>query len=250
MNTPIIGQQIIQLSEIDSTNNYVALALAAKQIESGSIVIADVQTGGRGQRGNSWQSTSGQNLLFSFPLDLTIFSTFHLSSLNHFVALGIHDFLSSYLDEVHIKWPNDIVVRNEKIAGVLIETQLEKNRFKTAIIGIGLNINQTDFQEKGITSLGIETNQKYDLKHVLNELVFYLNQRIEALFSISYQPLKVHFENKLWLRGVKSTFEKRKDKTVFAGEIIGTSDDGSLLMLVDDEVKRIQNGEILFLERT
>jgi len=249
MRYPLIGKKLILLNEIDSTNNYAAKLFRAGEIDSGTVILAEKQTKGRGQRGNHWQSLPNENLLMSFPLDLTIFSQFQLPSLNHFISLGIFDFLSGYAKKVRIKWPNDLVVEHRKIAGILIETQLERNRFKSATIGIGININQTHFEEKGITSLQLETGNYHDIQTCLDELIYYLNQRIEQLFDLHEFPLKTCFEEKLWLLNQASTFRYKATGEDFTGVIMGTTEQGALIMRIQNEEKIIQNGEILFLER-
>jgi BirA family biotin operon repressor/biotin-[acetyl-CoA-carboxylase] ligase len=249
MRYPLIGKKLIFLNEVDSTNNYAAKLFRAGEIDSGTVILAEKQTNGRGQRGNHWKSLPNENLLMSFPIDLTIFNHFQLPSLNHFISLGIHDFLTTYSNKAHIKWPNDLVIEHRKIAGILIETQIERNAFNSAIIGIGININQTHFDEKGITSLQIETGHKHDIKTCLKELIYYLNQRVEQLFGIIELPLKNHFEKKLWLLNQTSSFKYRATGECFIGVILGTTEQGALLMRIEDEEKIIQNGEILFLER-
>ena len=136
---------IEQLAETDSTNDYLAKLCNQGNIEEFYTERTEYQTSGKGQRGNSWESEPGKNLLFSFvfyPTALEAKSQFNLSML---VATGLVDALSGYTDGFSIKWPNDIYWKDQKIAGILIENMLEGKYISQCIVGIGLNVNQTVF---------------------------------------------------------------------------------------------------------
>ena len=128
-----------------STNDYLAELCKQGKAEEFYTVIAEDQTDGKGQRGNSWESEPGKNLTFSivlYPTAIKANKQFHLSML---ASIAIIDTLTDYTDGFSIKWPNDIYWHDKKICGILIENELEGQYLSQSIIGIGLNINQTEF---------------------------------------------------------------------------------------------------------
>jgi BirA family biotin operon repressor/biotin-[acetyl-CoA-carboxylase] ligase len=134
-----------RVKTLASTNDYLAELCKQGKAEEFYTVIAEDQTDGKGQRGNSWESEPGKNLTFSIVLYPTAIETnkqFHLSML---ASIAIIDTLTDYTDGFSIKWPNDIYWHDKKICGILIENELEGQYLSQSIIGIGLNINQTEF---------------------------------------------------------------------------------------------------------
>lgn len=141
---------IVHLLEVDSTNRYVRDEAAAlwqnRGISDFAVVTAGHQTAGRGQRGNTWNSNAGENLLFSILLrpgeTLEVSKQFLLSQA---VALSIHDAMKCYGIDTLLKWPNDIYAGSRKLAGILLELDYSGAFVEQAIIGIGLNVNQEGF---------------------------------------------------------------------------------------------------------
>lgn len=144
------NESIIRLATVDSTNRYMrdnASELWSKHGESGFVVVtAGHQTAGRGQRGNTWSSNAGENLLFSILVrpgeTLEVSKQFLLSQA---VALSIHDAMKCYGIDTLLKWPNDIYAGSRKLAGILLELDYSGAFVEQAIIGIGLNVNQEGF---------------------------------------------------------------------------------------------------------
>ena len=169
MKSQILGNQIIKLITVDSTNNYVAKLVNKTKISFGTVIMADFQTKGRGQRDNLWYSDKGKNLLFSIYFDssfLTINTIFYLSKT---IAISLRHFIFNITGKnVEIKWPNDILVNEQKIAGVLIENQFRNSKIHSSIIGIGLNVNQINFTNNlSASSLRALTHREYDLTSLL-----------------------------------------------------------------------------------
>lgn len=169
----------IHLEEIDSTSNYLKKILSEKEVSEGTIVVADFQTGGRGQRGNSWESEKGQNLTFSILLKPDFVSANKQFIISQIIALAIKDVLDRYADGISIKWPNDIYWNNSKICGILIENSLIGTHIQQSIAGIGININQTEFRSDAPNpiSLSMVTGNSYNLHEILdkitNSILFY-----------------------------------------------------------------------------
>lgn len=141
INIPIEKRQ-----ETTSTNDYLDRLCKQNEAQEFYTVITERQTEGKGQRGNTWESEDGKNLLFSmvvYPTALEAKNQFYLSMLT---AVSIVDALGKYTDGFSIKWPNDIYWKDKKIAGILIENELQGKYINQSIIGVGLNVNQEEFQ--------------------------------------------------------------------------------------------------------
>jgi BirA family transcriptional regulator, biotin operon repressor / biotin---[acetyl-CoA-carboxylase] ligase len=167
----MIGKELIWLQKTDSTNQYLQDMLKKSKMPEGTMVIADEQTEGRGQRGNHWESSTGENLTFSFiiyPDFLELTNQFMLSKI---IALALFDLLIGYNENVKIKWPNDIYIGKKKIAGILLENVIKGTKISNTIVGIGLNINQKIFPEAlpFASSLSLETGYDYKLPTILNK---------------------------------------------------------------------------------
>lgn len=146
----------------------------------GTVIIADEQIEGRGQRSNLWLTEPKKNLTCSYILKPVFLAAKNQFSLSAAVALALYETVSEFLPEnaVKIKWPNDILVDGKKIAGILIENSLRGSNLETSIVGIGLNVNQTNFP-KGLnaTSLKSITKEELNIDDVLNALNSHLEKQ-------------------------------------------------------------------------
>lgn len=175
METLFIGQNAIYLLETESTNSYAIQLLKNVNPPEGTVVYTTNQTHGRGQRGNSWDSEPGLNLALSYILKPTFLNANKLFFLYIISALAVHDLMAEILDpsqfDIKIKWPNDILVNSKKIAGILNENSMSNTLVNSSIIGIGLNINQTNFSESvNATSIKILTHKENKPEQVLKLL--------------------------------------------------------------------------------
>ena len=178
MNYPKnIDLPVERIKETPSTNSYLAQLCKEGRAKEFHTVITDNQTAGRGQRGNSWESSPGKNLTFStvlFPTALEAKKQFYLSMI---VAFAVVDALSYYTDGFSIKWPNDIYWKDKKIAGILIENELEGKFITQSIVGIGLNVNQEVFRSSApnpvslIQILGVTINRQELLDRILRGIM-------------------------------------------------------------------------------
>ena len=246
----MIGNHIIRLSKVDSTNNYANSQLIGNELAEGTVFLAYHQSSGRGQVKNRWESEPGKNLTFSivlFPHFLDIRRQFMLSKT---VTLGIHKALAKYADNIRIKWPNDMYAGNKKLGGILIENSIMSGSIKSSVIGIGINVNQTVFVSDAPNPVSLKTltNKQYDCELVLSELLsgidFYytlLKQGEDELIDQEFISLLYHWAEKHWFSAGNETFE---------GEIIGVNDIGQLLVLKQDgEVHNFHFKEIEFLQQ-
>jgi BirA family biotin operon repressor/biotin-[acetyl-CoA-carboxylase] ligase len=160
----------VRLGELDSTNNYMKSLIKDQQPEEGSVVVADFQTGGRGQMGNGWNAEKGKNLLFSlliYPDNVLANEQFIISRI---ASLAVKNTLDQFTDDIRIKWPNDIYWKDKKIAGMLIENDIRGRNIVNSVIGIGININQEVFPDElpNPVSLKQITGSEQDRDYILD----------------------------------------------------------------------------------
>ena len=223
-----IGQKITRLDRVDSTNNYVAKLLREGKIGHGAVILADEQTSGRGQRGAVWNSQPSENLLFSLFVTPANLSVLDQVALTHFASLSLIEVLRKIGISSAVKWPNDILVNDKKIAGILIENIISSGRVGSSIIGIGFNINQVDFDGISATSVRSETGEFHSLDSILFSLISELNELWRYVEIGNYQFLRKNYLENLHLLNVQACF---KDKTgIFEGVITGITREGLLLI--------------------
>ena len=188
----LLGAPFIELSTIDSTNIYAMDQIKLGLAKSGSCYTADFQTNGKGQHGRVWESSKGQNLLCSYILELNT-----LDALKNWtptdqigfsaaIALGARAFFAAFAgSETKIKKPNDIYFSDRKAGGILIENLVRGQEWTWAVIGIGMNINQTEFSPEALNSVSSNpislqeiTNQSWDIKKMQQHLSDALNDAI------------------------------------------------------------------------
>ncbi|MFC7358348.1 biotin--[acetyl-CoA-carboxylase] ligase [Jejudonia soesokkakensis] len=228
--------KIIKLSAIDSTNNYLKNLSKEKLVKDGCIVVARQQKKGRGQMNNTWQSQEGKSLTFSMFKRFDCLKIEEQSAITFAVSLGVQLALKKMnIPAVRVKWPNDIMSYNKKIAGILIESNLQKDRIVASVIGIGVNVNETEFTNlPHASSIKLENGNAFDLEEVLHciaEAVLFQLQRIEKK---EVDLLKNEYETVLFKKNNVSVFQK-KTGNPFNGIIRGVSKSGELLLENEDE---------------
>jgi BirA family transcriptional regulator, biotin operon repressor / biotin---[acetyl-CoA-carboxylase] ligase len=244
----MIGKELIWLKTTDSTNSYLQNLVKESKIPEGTLVIADEQTLGRGQRGNQWESSSGENLTFSFviyPEFLGLGEQFMLSKI---IALAIFDLLKKFTKDVKIKWPNDIYIGRNKIAGILVENVIKGPKILSTIVGIGLNVNQKIFSEELLfaSSLSLKTGSDYKLSIILNDLISCLNSRYNDLKMTNYEKLNHEYLNALYQYMEFSDYCANNE--MFNAKIVGIEDDGRLCLLTkNNELFKFAFKEVVFL---
>lgn len=231
--------RIIKLDAIDSTNHFLKALLVQESCENFTVVSTESQTEGKGQRGSGWVSESGKNLTFSVLYNQNIEGITSLFTLNILVAISVVDVLKSVSNlNFVIKWPNDILAENKKIGGILIENTFKNSKEVQSIIGIGLNVNQSQFENlPQASSLYQLENKIFDretlLISIVNRLEFNLNQ-IKVLGE-------THFWNAyhqiLFKKDVVSTFESVAGNR-FVGKIQEVTQEGKLAVLLEDDTIR------------
>jgi BirA family biotin operon repressor/biotin-[acetyl-CoA-carboxylase] ligase len=242
----VFGKEIIHLSNIDSTNNFAATLISDQLCQNGTAILADSQSFGKGQRGNSWYSEAGKNLLVSFILKPDNLSVLRQQELTWITSICIVETLRIFNIESQIKWPNDILIRGKKIAGILIENQLSGEFISNSIIGIGLNVNQTQFDGIEATSIQLELKKEISVEIIFNELCHQMNSLFGEIQK-SEINLKSEYESLLYRRNEPSIYEDENGK--FLGEINGVKNNGFLEVKVGEEVREYGIKEIRYCSK-
>lgn len=232
--------RIIKLNAIDSTNSFLRQLSTEESVDDFTVVVTDYQTDGRGQMGTKWQSQSDKNLMFSVFKDINgmdIASHFYLSMA---VSLAVFEALKVFqINQLKIKWPNDILSEQKKLSGILIENVIKQNKLQSSIIGIGINVNQTLFNDlPTATSMQLISGKHFDREQVLKEILNQLTYYFSILNSKSYAILKHAYESNLFRINKPSTF-KDKEGAFFTGFIKGVSDSGHLKVLIEDDIVKL-----------
>jgi BirA family biotin operon repressor/biotin-[acetyl-CoA-carboxylase] ligase len=241
----MIGKHIVLLHEVDSTNNYAAKLLSEQKLEHGTVILAEKQTSGRGQRGNFWISNAGSQFTASFYIQTAFLSVNQLVSFNMSVALVVQQTIESLIQEpVFIKWPNDIMVRNKKMGGILIETQFKSGKIEGAIVGIGINIHSESDLSSAI-SLSDCVNDTIEPLVVLDKMLTIFNNHYFQLKNGNFDTIKKLYLSVLWNYGNEIS-AKLADETPIHGKIIDVNEEGNLVFQTVDEIYHFGIKEIKF----
>lgn len=244
-NTLFVGKKLVFVPECHSTNS-VALELSQKQaLPEGTIIITSHQIRGRGQQGNAWISESGKNLTFSIVLKPAFLSIKEHFALNMVASLGVREFVQSKLTSItRVKWPNDVLVDERKVCGILIENQIQGNGFTNSVVGIGLNINQRGFHLNNATSLTMVSGASYDLQLALEDLCSHLEKWYVILKQKGVGYVREAYLTSLFGIGERRVFRSKNGE--FKGVINGVDDHGRLMIEVDGNVHHFSNKEVQF----
>jgi BirA family biotin operon repressor/biotin-[acetyl-CoA-carboxylase] ligase len=241
--------KLIKLDAIDSTNSFLKDLARNSILENFTTVVAKHQTKGRGQQESFWVSDSGKNLTFSTFVSCLSLNVQYHKYLNFAVSLAVLDALKGLnILNLNIKWPNDILAGNDKIAGVLVENSLKSNKIQDSIIGIGLNVNQDKFDnfKRKATSLKICLQREFDLEAILQIVLKKLQIKIALLNDKKFTDLETEYLNSLYKKNVPTTF-KNSENVLFMGIIKGVSSDGKLqIQLEDNTIKEFGIKEVSF----
>jgi BirA family biotin operon repressor/biotin-[acetyl-CoA-carboxylase] ligase len=223
-----IGSKYIFRENLPSTNSYAVKLLKNDKVEEGSVVYTNFQSEGKGHGTNSWESEEGKNLLFSiilYPTSLKPTDQFIISKI---ISLGICDFLRPFTSKVSIKWPNDVYVNNDKIAGILIESAIIRDEMEYVIAGIGLNLNQKIFtgNAPNPVSLSKITGNEYNTGQSLKVLVAHIDKRYQEFLLKKRREINSEYLNNLYRFG--KWFEFSDSNGLYEGKIIGIDPSGRL----------------------
>ena len=234
LGTKILGKNIVYEDTVTSTMD-VAFQLGMKGAAEGTVVCAESQTRGRGRLGRTWASPKGKGITFSILLRPKL-PPLAVAKLTLLCGVAVSDAIKKITGlEVNIKWPNDILIENKKLAGILTELNAEMDRVKFVIVGIGLNVNTSGSQlPEGATSLKNETKQTFSRVIVFQEILreiekWYLATHSEGFSSLLQRWKELSVTLGKW---VKVTDPSGK----YEGEAINIDEDGGLLIRQDSGV--------------
>lgn len=228
---------LIKLDATESTNDYLKQLASHKVLTDFTTVTAKCQHKGKGQMGAVWYSQEGKNLTFSvLKRDLKINADDGFV-LNVIVSLAVRSVLESIgVPDLKIKWPNDILSGNQKICGILVESQLTTNYLKSAVLGIGLNVNQIEFGSlKNVSSLKLLLGRDFHLEELLKAIIETLKRYFEIYCRDGHEEIKDEYRKYLFRLHKPSTFES-KGKDRFMGFIRGVSSKGKLIVELEDQI--------------
>lgn len=221
-----------------------------EKFHEGTVAFASVQTSGKGQRGSQWFSQPHKSLTFSVLLKPRFLSPIYAFDLSICVALGLSDSLNKFRPGFKIKWPNDIYFEDKKIAGVLIENQMNRFVYQNAVVGIGLNVNQTHFDNlSNAISLKQIIGLEFQVEKVMENICESLEARYLMLRSGHYKDLKKAYISNLY--GLNQLQYFMVDNKKLNGKIINVLRNGFLqIELIDGEIRDYDIKQIKFLSNS
>ena len=244
----IIGSNLLFFENLPSTNSHAASLLKKNKLREGTIVYTNYQSAGKGYSGNTWEGEDGKNLLISIILIPSFVKPSDQFYISMTISLGICDFLLRFIPACSIKWPNDIYISNDKIAGILIESTINADQIEFSIAGIGLNINQEKFLSSAPNPVSLRqlSGINYDLRTCLSQLGRAIDQRYKQLIAGNWEEIKKEYVSKLYRYNEWHEFRDINGK--FTGRILTVGDYGSLTVEIKDgNIKEYGFKEIEFI---
>lgn len=232
------------LDTVDSTNNYAMARVQAGMASHGMAWFAHEQTAGKGQRGKGWETQPGKNIAMSLVLQPDFLDAKQQFYLSAAIALACFEFFSGYAgEETKIKWPNDLFWRDRKAGGVLIENVFHGKKWKWAIVGIGININQVSFDKaiKNPVSLKQITGKEFDTVALAKELYTLLMKKIQELSTRSFDKILEDYNTHLYK--LNKNVLLKIENSIFETVIKTISAEGKLLT-VDSTDREFDFGEV------
>ena len=223
---------LIKLDAIDSTNDFLKKLSSLQVLENFTTVMTENQTNGKGQMGAKWVSEPSKNLICSIFLKDFLNDSNQIFNLNRAVSLSVFLALEKYnLPQLAIKWPNDIMSDSKKIGGILIENTIKSDGKINSVIGIGLNVNQLNFELlPKASSMAKIMAKEFDKVFVLKEIISHLKTIVLENNSANLHSTYV---KKLFKKGIPMPFETKKGK--FMGSIQNVNEMGFLEVLLEDD---------------
>ena len=233
------GFHVVKFKQIDSTNNY--LKNSYKLLNNFTFVVTDYQTSGKGRNDRVWSSEEGQNLMFSFLIkDQDLLKKF--SALSIISAAEVAKLLEEYqIKGVSIKWPNDVLISDKKVCGILLEGQI----LEYLVVGIGLNVNQKVFPDglrRPATSLSLEANKDFNIDELEQKL---FSNIVKDLSNLNEEQCLDYFRSHNFL--LNKRVKVLVNDQPFIGEVVGIDDNFFLQIKTSDMLLHIDSGEIEIL---
>ena len=237
---------IIKLDAIDSTNDYLRKLILKKKPITPTVVMSQYQKKGKGQRGQVWTSQAGKNLMFSLHMPNFTLPIKKVFSINKIVSVCLLHWLSSFqIPNISVKWPNDILSGDSKLAGILIESNFHHSTADSIIIGVGLNVNQVEFQNlPNATSMQLLTGTIYDI----DALLFSLTTKLIECLTLPLKKCNDDYHKYLYGLGQSRLF--LKDNETFEGIIQSVSSEGKIFLATTAGVQVFDIKDLQFVHIT
>jgi BirA family biotin operon repressor/biotin-[acetyl-CoA-carboxylase] ligase len=242
------GHPFIEIPTLESTNIHAMEQARARLAAPGTAFFAHAQTRGKGQRGRQWHSAPGENIAISLLVEPPDRNPAHGFPLSCATAMGCYDFYKSLAgDETAIKWPNDIYWRDRKAGGILIENIIRSGRWEMAVVGIGININQTLFDPSlpNPVSLRQITGKQFEPVVLARSLCEYLDYRYRALKAGEWTSIYHDYLDALFGKGRRFRF--RSGEEIFEATVTGITEDGQLELSADGWFRQFAFGQLEWL---
>jgi BirA family biotin operon repressor/biotin-[acetyl-CoA-carboxylase] ligase len=238
----LLEAPVIELQSIDSTNNYAMQLIDADKAQNGMTILAKEQTAGKGQRGHLWQSNAGENLLMSIIIkpNMLVEKQFLF---NMSIAVAICGVLKKLCGETpcEIKWPNDLIINDRKAGGILIENVIRGSSWVYSVVGIGINVLQTDFPE----TLPFATSLNKELKTEVNvmELAMSIRQEVCNILLLPFESNLKRYNQWLYKMNMQQSFFE--NGVFFTAKIMEVLENGQIVLLLENEnISSFSHGEI------
>lgn len=241
--------KFVKLNAIDSTNNFLKDLVKDTSAENWTVVTTENQTSGKGQFQNKWHSEPGKNLTFSVLCEFKGFKAEQAFYLNCAISLAIFNVLQEYIPEkLYIKWPNDILSHSKKLGGILIENTVNKDFILRSVIGIGLNVNQTRFDDlPNASSVKLMYGHELDKEKLLYKLVEELKKQVALIERKAFDMIKARYQRYLYRINIPAMYQEPSGDQ-FMGKILGINNQGRLLVELENElIKSFDLKEIRFI---
>ncbi len=244
LGTKVFGCQVLHFVTVDSTMNE-AFRLGMEGAPAGTVVVTETQTKGRGRLGRSWSSPKGKGLYFSILLRPPCLPS-DAARLTLLAAVSISEAIEKQAGvRAMIKWPNDLLVKEKKLCGILTEMSAEVDRVRFVVVGIGINVNTAPSQLPAeATSLKVLQGQSFSRVRLLQEILRIFEARYQAMLKYGYSEVLDEWRRRSALEGRAVRFTDHGREVT--GVAIGLQEDGGLLVRLADGtvVKRI-GGDIV-----
>jgi BirA family transcriptional regulator, biotin operon repressor / biotin---[acetyl-CoA-carboxylase] ligase len=246
-NSKIIGKNYLFVPSCHSTNDLALEIIQNNEYFHGTVILADYQTQGRGQKGNTWESESEQNLIFSVALDTAFLKANEQFYLSMAMSLAVCETLLSLgFADAKIKWPNDVFLKAKKIGGMLIENKLRGDNLRSSVVGIGINVFQNKFNSELASSLAISyLNVEISLQKLTERLCEHIEVYFDILKNGEFERLHEAYLKTIFKIGQLQTFEKAND--IFSAELIGVDADGKLVLKKGEEILKFEIKELKYI---
>ncbi len=241
---------IINIPKIDSTNSYAQQLIEKGNLHEGDVIFTSNQEMGRGQGDNYWESEPGSNLALSLILEPKLVPASYQFVLTQIVSLAIVNLLKEYIitDDVKVKWPNDIYVNDNKIAGILFQNFVKGNQIEHSIVGIGININQKQFFSSAPNPVSMihHIQDSVNINDLLNKLLDKIGVAYEEYKrGDNFRKLKSAYLRNLYRYNEWHVFSE--NKVSFNGKIVDVDEYGRLMVEIESgEVRKFMFKEIEF----